>query len=94
MEYVTIAAIAICIALVLNIIVFFMYGSDKRKAEKKEWRTPESTLIIGGLVAPWGAIAGMQIYRHKTQKIKFKLIYIFAAIHIVIAVALAVYLLN
>ena len=87
-----IAILAICIAVVLNVAVFFMYGADKRKAVKKKWRTPESTLVIGGAIAPWGAILGMQVYRHKTQKIKFKLIYIFAAIHIVVAVAISVYL--
>lgn len=86
-----ITLIAVLIAIVLNIIVFFMYGSDKKKAKKGEWRTPEKTLIMGGAVAPWGAIAGMMHFRHKTQKAKFKLNYVFAVLHVVISVVLVYY---
>ena len=82
--------IAICIAAVLNVIVFLMYGADKRKAVKKKWRTPESTLLLGGLIAPWGAILGMHVFRHKTQKPKFKLNYVFAVLHIAVSAALIV----
>ena len=88
---VTVTIVAIAVALVLNVIVFFMYGSDKKKAEKKQWRTPEKTLILGGLVAPWGALLGMSHFRHKTQKAKFKLNYLFAILHIVAAIVLIYY---
>ena len=83
--------IAVVIAAVLNLIVFFMYGSDKKKAKRGDWRTPERTLIIGGLIAPWGAILGMQYFRHKTNKPKFKLNYLFAVLHIAIAALLIYY---
>ncbi len=83
-----ITLIALLVAAVLNVIVFFMYGADKKKAKRGEWRTPEKTLIIGGAVAPWGALAGMMHFRHKTHKAKFKLNYLFAVLHIAIAVAL------
>ncbi len=79
---------ALLIAIVLNLIVFFMYGADKKKAKRGEWRTPEKTLIIGGAIGPWGAIAGMMHFRHKTQKAKFKLNYLFAVLHIALAVLL------
>ena len=88
MEIPIITVAAIAVAAVLNLIVFFMYGADKRKAVNKSWRTPEKTLILGGLVAPWGAILGMQHFRHKTQKIKFKLNYLFAVLHIAVAAVL------
>lgn len=85
------AVIAIIIAVILNVVVFFMYGADKKKAKRGEWRTPEKTLILGGLIAPWGAILGMHYFRHKTNKPKFKLNYLFAVMHIVIAAVLIYY---
>ena len=84
-------AIAIIVAVILNLVVFLFYGSDKRKAIKNKWRTPEKTLILLGFVGPWGAIAGMHYFRHKTQKTKFKLNYFFAVLHIAIAAVLIYY---
>lgn len=52
----------------INLITFFAFGIDKRKAEKGAWRTKESTLLglaaIGGSV---GALLGMNAFRHKTK---------------------------
>ena len=70
--------------LILNLVVFVSFGWDKRKAEKGKWRTRESTLLALGFIGPWGAIAGMKTFHHKTQKNKFKWIYIFAAIHVAV----------
>ena len=86
-----VTVIAIIVAAILNVIVFIFYGSDKSKAIKGKWRTPEKTLILLGAVGPWGAIGGMHFFRHKTQKAKFKLNYLFAAIHVVVAVVLVYY---
>lgn len=53
----------------INIISFIVMGVDKRKAQKRAWRIPESTLfvlaIIGGSI---GSIAGMYLFHHKTRK--------------------------
>ncbi|MBO5006323.1 MAG: DUF1294 domain-containing protein [Clostridia bacterium] len=53
---------------VMSVIAFILYGADKSKAQKKAWRTPESVLLgfgfFGGAI---GAIAGMNIFRHKTK---------------------------
>ncbi len=53
---------------VMSFIAFILYGSDKRKAKRKAWRTPESVLLgfgfFGGAI---GAIAGMNAFRHKTN---------------------------
>lgn len=58
--------------IVINLITFFAFGIDKRKAEKGAWRTKESTLlglaVIGGSV---GALLGMNAFRHKTKHKKF-----------------------
>lgn len=32
--------------IIINVIAFSMMGLDKRKAKKKQWRTPESTLFL------------------------------------------------
>ncbi len=55
-----------------NIVVFIIYGVDKRKAQKGKWRISEAFLItcavlMGGL----GAFCGMQAFRHKTRHLKF-----------------------
>lgn len=56
----------------INIITFLIYVIDKYKAKRNKWRVSEKALIglaaIGGFV---GAIAGMQIFRHKTKHMKF-----------------------
>lgn len=62
----------ICYLLIVNIIAFFLMGIDKRKAQTGAWRIPERTLflsaILGGGV---GAIAGMQLFRHKSRHRSF-----------------------
>ncbi|MFI3170788.1 MAG: DUF1294 domain-containing protein [Eubacteriales bacterium] len=59
---------------VINIVAFVLYGVDKQKAIKHQWRIPEKTLflvaILGGTL---GAIFGMQFFRHKTKHWSFKL---------------------
>ena len=67
--------------IVLNVVSFAMYVWDKHKAKTDQWRTKESTLLIAALIAPWGAAAGMRFARHKTLKLKFKLVYVFLLIH-------------
>lgn len=56
----------------VNIAAFGMYGMDKRKAIRKQWRIPEAQLlavaVIGGSA---GALLGMQFFHHKTRKWKF-----------------------
>ena len=58
----------------INLLTFLIFGIDKRKARKGKWRIPEDTLIwlsiVGGSV---GALLGMYLFRHKTQKRKFTL---------------------
>ena len=76
--------------LAINIATFFLYGIDKYKAKKNQWRISEATLLtmaaIGGSIGAW---AGMRLWHHKTMHKKFK--YGIPVI-IVMQVALAVYL--
>ena len=63
----------ICYLLAINIATFFLYGIDKYKAKKNQWRISEATLLtmaaIGGSI---GALAGMRLWHHKTMHKKFK----------------------
>lgn len=71
---------------ILNVISFAMYVWDKRKAKMDKRRVKESTLLVAALIAPWGAVASMRLVKHKTQKLKFKLVYVFLALHVVLLV--------
>ena len=53
---------------VLNLIGFALMGIDKRRAVKKLWRIPESTLFIIALIGgSIGSIIGMRVFHHKTK---------------------------
>ena len=57
---------------IINALGFALMLIDKRKAVKKLWRIPESTLftiaLIGGSI---GVLGGMYAVRHKTKHPKF-----------------------
>ena len=56
----------------VNAGVFLLYGADKRRARKGEWRIPERTLLlIAVLGGSLGALAGMYAFHHKTKHPKF-----------------------
>lgn len=57
--------------LILNGIVFLVYGVDKYKAVHNKWRIPETTLLIAAVIGVIGAFAGMHVFHHKTRKPKF-----------------------
>ena len=60
---------------VINIAAFVMYGIDKRKAEKHQWRIPEARLIMMAVCGGGaGAALGMKVFRHKTKHLKFTIL--------------------
>lgn len=53
---------------VMNLIGFAAMGIDKKRAVKKLWRIPESTLFIIALIGgSIGSIIGMYFFHHKTR---------------------------
>ncbi len=58
---------------VINILTFFIMWWDKHEAKLGDWRVSEKFLfclvLLGGGI---GGIAGMYVFRHKTQKWYFK----------------------
>jgi uncharacterized membrane protein YsdA (DUF1294 family) len=55
----------------VNLFVFLLYGLDKLKAVKNQWRIPEKTLMAAAVFGVLGAILGMLIFHHKVRKPKF-----------------------
>jgi len=66
----------------LNIFSLTFFGVDKLKSKRGGWRIPESRLLLAALFAPFGAYAGMLLFRHKTRKVKFLLVPVFLFIHL------------
>ena len=73
-------------------LTFVVFGLDKWKARQGRWRVPEATLLglaaVGGSVGAWLA---MRLFRHKTQKKKFRY---GVPVLFVLQVAAVVYCLN
>ena len=60
--------------LIINAAGFLLMLVDKWKAKKNRWRVRESTLlIVSALGGSIGSLAGMYLFRHKTQHLKFTL---------------------
>ena len=63
----------ICYIVVINLVSFMMFGIDKYKARRGQWRISEATLLavaaIGGSI---GARMGMKVWHHKTLHSKFR----------------------
>lgn len=63
------------IVLLQNILVFCLYYVDKQKAKKRVRRISEKTLLWASFImGGWGALFGMQVFRHKTKHLSFKLL--------------------
>ena len=60
--------------LIINAPGFLLMLVDKWKAKKNRWRVRESTLLlVAALGGSVGSLAGMYLFRHKTQHLKFTL---------------------
>jgi len=58
----------------INLLVFILYGVDKRRARKGQWRIPERTLLTGTwLLGGVGAWLAMRTFRHKTKHPVFQI---------------------
>ncbi|WP_339532448.1 DUF1294 domain-containing protein [Pseudomonas mucidolens] len=60
----------------VSVVTFFLYWSDKRKAEGGNWRTPEKILHALELAGGWpGALIAQQVFRHKTRKVAYQAVF-------------------
>ena len=71
---------------IINITAAVLTVTDKRRAQKKQWRVPERTLLLraalGGSLAMY---ITMRCIRHKTKHLKFVIsMPVFIVLHIVL----------
>ncbi len=78
-----------CIA---NFCVLLLYGYDKSQAVLSGRRISERTLLLSAAIAPFGALFGMVLFRHKTSTRKFVLLVpAFIALHGMIIVLILIH---
>ena len=72
---------------IVSLITFILFGADKRKAVKHQWRISEATLLLFSVFGGIGGLLGMLLFRHKTMKWKFRiLVPLFAIADIILLV--------
>ena len=60
----------------VSLVTWSLYRSDKRKARAGAWRTPESTLHLAELAGGWpAAFLAQRHYRHKIMKPDYQFIF-------------------
>ncbi|WP_301670303.1 DUF1294 domain-containing protein [Neisseria benedictiae] len=61
---------------ILSLYTFALYGIDKRRAVQGKYRIPEYRLLLPALFGGWtGAYLGSRIFRHKTAKKRFVVLF-------------------
>ena len=76
-----------CVA--ANLAVLVLYAADKRRARLRLRRISERTLLLSTLAGPFGALAGMVVFHHKTRKLRFVVaVPLVMALHAAVIIAL------
>ena len=66
----------VIVYLSMSIVTFVVYGIDKFKAKHAMWRTPEKTLHMLEVLCGWpGAMFAQRIFRHKSYKRSFRVVF-------------------
>ena len=74
--YERIAVVYLAATAIVSVVTFGAYGIDKRRAVKAQRRIPERTLHLLALACGWpGAWIGQRVFRHKTQKTGFRVVF-------------------
>ncbi|MFA0927708.1 DUF1294 domain-containing protein [Pseudomonas syringae pv. tagetis] len=61
---------------VMSLLAFVLYRHDKRQAANGGQRTPENVLHVTELLGGWpGALLAQQVFRHKTRKVSFQIVF-------------------
>ena len=72
----------------MSCVAFVMHGADKRRARLGRRRIPEATLHLVEVAGGWlGAWLAMRIFRHKTQKTSYRVVF---AVMVVLNVGLVI----
>lgn len=60
----------------MSVVAFALYGYDKKQARHSGQRTPEKLLHGIELLGGWpGALLAQQVFRHKTRKFSYQLVF-------------------
>ena len=60
----------------ISLATLVLYHLDKRAAQNRGWRTPETVLHLAEIGGGWvAAYVAQQIFRHKTSKLGYQIIY-------------------
>jgi len=66
----------VAVAVVLNLLTYWVYAVDKRRAEEGAWRVPESNLHLLELLGGWpGAFLAQRRLRHKCSKGSYQFVF-------------------
>ena len=61
------------VPVIVSLLTFLAYRSDKKRAQTGEWRVSEATLHFMELTGGWpGGLLAQRRYRHKTSKVSFQ----------------------
>lgn len=66
----------------VNLVTLAVFGIDKLQSKRGGWRIHETRLLLVAFFGPFGAFAGMLLFRHKTRKIKFLLVPVFVFLQV------------
>lgn len=60
----------------MSLVSVMLYWQDKHQARQQAWRTPEKVLHASELLGGWpGALLAQQLFRHKTRKFSYQLLF-------------------
>src|SRR6266704_6069537 len=85
------ATVYMIVVAVMSLVCFIAYGLDKRQAGNGGRRVPERTLHLLAFLGGWpGALIGQRQFRHKTQKVSFRIVFwLVVVVHVGIVGAVA-----
>ena len=69
-------AVYLVATVLVSIAAFVTYGLDKHYAKTEKWRVSEKTLHWLSALGGWpGGLIAQQVFRHKTQKLRFRVVF-------------------
>src|SRR3984957_9724462 len=72
----TAVAFYLIVVAVMSLVCFIAYGLDKRRAVNGGRRVSERTLHLMAFLGGWpGALIGQRQFHHKTQKVRFRIVF-------------------
>jgi len=64
------------VAVGISVFTALVYAADKGRAKQGDWRIGEGTLHLLSMLGGWpGAYAAQHLFRHKTAKVSFQLVF-------------------